>query len=115
MTPPVVRAQMLIRRPAGEVFEAFADPAITTKFWFTKSDGRLEQGKTVKWEWEMYGVSSQVTVKELEQNKRILVEWDDPPNSVEWLFTDRGDGTTFVVVKNWGFRGAEDEVIAKAL
>jgi uncharacterized protein YndB with AHSA1/START domain len=27
------------------VFEAFVDPAITSKFWFTKGSGRLETGK----------------------------------------------------------------------
>ena len=30
---PVARTGMLIRRPAAEVFEAFVDPAITTRFW----------------------------------------------------------------------------------
>ena len=37
-----VKVGMLIRRPPEDVFEAFADPAITTRFWFTKSSGRLE-------------------------------------------------------------------------
>ena len=32
MSAPIVRAEMLIRRPAADVFEAFVDPAITTKF-----------------------------------------------------------------------------------
>jgi len=32
----VVEAQMLIRRPVPEVFEAFINPHITTRFWFTK-------------------------------------------------------------------------------
>ncbi|MBC7990984.1 MAG: polyketide cyclase, partial [Luteimonas sp.] len=27
---------MLIRRPVAEVFEAFVDPAITSRFWFTR-------------------------------------------------------------------------------
>lgn len=39
---PVARAQVMIRRPAAEVFEAFVDPGVTTRFWFTKSSGRLE-------------------------------------------------------------------------
>lgn len=55
-TTPVVEAQMMIRKPAAEVVRAFIDPSITTHFWFTKSSGPLEVGKTVKWEWEMYGV-----------------------------------------------------------
>jgi uncharacterized protein YndB with AHSA1/START domain len=33
------KAEMLIRRPVAEVFEAFVDPAVTTRFWFTKSEG----------------------------------------------------------------------------
>jgi uncharacterized protein YndB with AHSA1/START domain len=47
---PVAKAEMRIRRPVAEVFEAFVDPAVTTRFWFTKSSGRLEAGKQVQWE-----------------------------------------------------------------
>ncbi len=112
---PVVRAQLLVRKPVDEVFEAMVDPAITTKFWFTKSSGKVETGAQVVWEWEMYGASSQVSVKAVEHNKRILIEWDDPPCPVEWVFNDRGDGTTLVVVSNWGFTGTDDEVVAKAI
>jgi uncharacterized protein YndB with AHSA1/START domain len=32
---------MLIRRPAAEVFEAFINPEVTTKFRFTDSTGPL--------------------------------------------------------------------------
>src|SRR5215216_4755932 len=86
---PVAETAMLIRRPVAEVFESFIDPAITSKFWFTKGSGRLEPGKTVQWDWEMYNVSAQVNVKAVEQNKRILVEWSgyDNPTPVEWTFT----------------------------
>jgi len=38
---PTSKTGMLIRRPVAEVFEAFVDPAITTRFWFTRSSGRL--------------------------------------------------------------------------
>lgn len=113
--PPVVKTQMLIRKPVAEVFAAFVDPAVTTKFWFTKSSGRLEPGKEVRWDWEMYGVGTQVRVKAVEQDRRILIEWDDPPCPVEWLFAPRGDDTTMVTISNWGFQGSDDEVVAKAL
>ena len=42
---PVAKAEMLIRRPVTEVFEAFVNPAITSRFWFTKGSGRLEPGR----------------------------------------------------------------------
>ena len=41
---PAAKTGMLIRRPAADVFEAFVNPDITTKFWFTRSSGRLEAG-----------------------------------------------------------------------
>ena len=41
---PIAKAEMLIRKPAAEVFEAFVNPAITSKFWFTKGSGRFEEG-----------------------------------------------------------------------
>lgn len=72
---PVAKAEMLIRKPASEVFEAFVDPEITKRFWFTKSTDRLEAGKHIVWTWEMYNHSIDVEVKEIEPNKRILIEW----------------------------------------
>ena len=108
---------MLIRKPASEVFEAFIDPAITSRFWFTKGSGRLEAGKPVQWDWEMYNFSVPVRVKEVELNKRIVVEWDayEDPSTIEWVFTARSDNTTFVSITNSGFSGTRDEVVKKAL
>jgi uncharacterized protein YndB with AHSA1/START domain len=112
---PVVTAQMLIRRPAAEVFEAFVNPEITTRFWFTKSSGRLEAGATVRWEWEMYGAATDVRVKELEPDRRILLEWGEPPSPVEWLFTPFADKGTVVSISTWGFAGTPNEMLAGAV
>lgn len=114
---PVAKAEMLIWKPVAKVFEAFINPEITTKFWFTKSSGRLEVGKQVIWTWEMYNVSAQVNVKEIEENKRILIEWGDPDamTEVEWIFTSYENGATFVSIINSGFRGDGNSVVAQAL
>lgn len=69
MNPPVARAQMLIRRPVGEVFKAFVDPAITRRFWFSRGSGRLAPGATVTWHWDRYGVSAQVEVTAFEAGR----------------------------------------------
>jgi uncharacterized protein YndB with AHSA1/START domain len=69
---------MLIRKPVAEVFEAIVNPATTSKFWFTKGSGRMEKGKQVQWDWEMYGVSAQAKVIELEENKRIAWQTRGP-------------------------------------
>ena len=113
----MVRAGMLIRKPVEEVFEAFVNPEITTKFWFTKSTGRLEEGKKVTWAWEMYNFSAQVIVKDIEENKRILIEWGDPGKmtEVEWTFKFYNNDSTFVEIINSGFKGDGDSQVAQAL
>jgi uncharacterized protein YndB with AHSA1/START domain len=108
---------MLVRRPVSEVFEAFVDPAITSKFWFTRGSGRLEPGRQVTWTWELYDFSVVVTVKAVERNRRILFEWPayGSPTTVEWIFTPRADDTTFVSVTNAGFSGDLGEVAKQAI
>src|SRR5436309_8434088 len=95
---PITKTGMLIRKPVADGFEAFINPDITTKFWFTKGSGRLEAGKQVQWEWEMYGISIPVTAKAIEANRRIVVEWPGYGGltTVEWTFASQKDGTTFV-------------------
>ncbi len=114
---PVAKAEMLIRTSVVEVFEAFINPEITTKFWFTKSTGRLEAGKQMTWTWEMYNHSVQVNVKEIEENKRILIEWGNYGafTTVEWIFTPYGDDATYVSITNSGFKGEGDKVVNDAL
>ncbi len=108
MNEVVVEAQMMIRRPVAVVFEAFVNPDITTSFWFTKSSGRLALGKKVIWEWEMYGVATEVEVLEVVPNQQIRIQWGDPPTTVEFVFTEMEEGYTYVVIKNYGF-GQEGE------
>jgi len=114
---PVAMAAMLIRRPVAEVFAAFVDPAITSRFWFTGSSGRLDPGAQVRWDWEMYGVGTDLRVLEFEPDRRLLIEWDtaDAPTTVEWRFTPVSDEATFVEIANAGFHGSGDEVVAQAL
>jgi uncharacterized protein YndB with AHSA1/START domain len=110
---PITRTGMLIRKPVADVFEAFVNPDITTKFWFTKSSGRLEAGKQVQWDWEMYGISIPVTAKVIEPNKRIVIEWPGYSSltTVEWMFASQKGGTTFVSITEAGFTGNGDELV----
>jgi uncharacterized protein YndB with AHSA1/START domain len=113
----VAKAEMLIRSPVAKVFEAFVEPAITSKFWFSRGSGKLEAGKTVRWDWEMYGFSVDARVKALEPNKRILVEWSayGMPTDIEWVFSARRNGTTFVSITNSGFGGSPQEIASNAV
>ncbi len=110
---PRMKTAMLIRKPAAEVFEAFVNPEITTKFWFTKSSGRLDAGQQVQWEWEMYGVGAPVTVKIIEPTQRLVIEWPGYSGltTVEWLFAAQPDGTTFVTITETGYTGDGDALV----
>lgn len=111
----IIETQMLIRKPVALVFNAFIDPVITTKFWFTKSTGPLQEGGTVTWEWEMYKVSSNVITRKIIPNQLISTEWGDPSTTVDYEFNALTDDTTYVVIKNYGFNLSGDELIAAVM
>ena len=109
------KAEMLIRKPVSEVFQAFINPAITTQFWFTKSSGSLVEGSEVQWTWEMYGHNESVSVKKIEPNLMIVIEWgsDADRSIVKWSFEEMSDNATFISITNDGFTGDTDKIIAQ--
>lgn len=106
-------ADMLIRKPVSEVFQAFIDPEVTKHFWFTKGSDKLEVGKTVIWEWEMYNFSTKVVVKEIIVNQKIAIDWftSEVPTNVDFTFKTLSDGSTFVSIKHYGFNKTGDELL----
>lgn len=105
---------MLIRKPVDEVFQALIDPAMTTKFWFTKSSGQLEEGKKVEWTWEMYEITVPVEVVKIIPNEVIEIDWGNyqEKSRVKWEFKTLGEAKTFVSVTNSGLQGTTDEIIS---
>lgn len=109
------KAEMLIRKPVSEVFLAFIDPEITSKFWFTKGSEKLEEGKSIVWIWEMYGFSLTVLTKVIEKNKRIVIEWGNSGEEtiVEWIFSPLSEKETFVSITNSNFQGEADKILSE--
>lgn len=109
------RVEMMIRKSVSEVFSAFINPDITTKFWFSKSTGRLIQGKIVVWTWEMFNHSSTILVKTIVPNKTIEIDWGDEVSrtTVEWTFKVLSKTMTLVIISNSGFTGDPDQIISK--
>lgn len=104
--------QMLIRKPAEKVFQAFIEPELTRNFWFTKSSGRLEVNKSVTWEWEMYNVSATATPKEIVKNDKIIFEWGEPSRLVEIKFRPISGDLTYVTVIESGYDETGDELLS---
>ena len=109
---PIAKTSMLIRRSVTVVFEALINPDITTKFWFTKSSGKLEAGKQVEWQWEMYDIKIPVVVKKIEPNVSITIEWGNYQNMtiIEWFFESLDENSTYVTITNSGFKGNTAEL-----
>lgn len=102
---PIVESQMLIRKPVNEVFEAMVNPDITSKFWFTKSSGRVEPGKTLEWEWGQFGVKDTVDILEVKTDEYISLQWKlgELKTTVEMNFEPKSDETTLFRVTEKGF------------
>lgn len=105
-------AEMLIRKPVKEVFEAFINPAITKNFWFTRASGPLEVGTKVLWEWEMYGISIPVTVQQILPHEKIAFQWDEPAKTVVFKFQSLSETSTYVTVTEEGYTQQGDALIA---
>lgn len=117
---PAVEAKMLIRKPVAEVFEAMVNPDITSKFWFTRSSGRVEPGKTLEWEWGQFGVSDTVDILEVRTNEYLSLKWKlgDLKTKVEMFFESYSDASTLLKVTESGFWGsapAQDEQLQEKI
>lgn len=107
----IIETQMMIRKPITEVFNAFINPNITTNFWFTKSNGMLEEGKTIEWTWEMYNFSTNIFVKKIITNTKIVIEWENPITTIEFEFLELSEHKTYVIIKNYGFDANDPNLI----
>ncbi|MCH7340860.1 SRPBCC family protein [Acinetobacter higginsii] len=112
LNPVIIETQMLIRKPAHSVFEAFIDPEITSKFWFSSATAKLEQGKTVEWTWEKYQVSTKVNVTKIIANELIQIQWGEPSSTVVFIFEAINDDQTYLRIQNYNIPLQGDELIA---
>ncbi|WP_338045256.1 SRPBCC family protein [Paenibacillus humicola] len=106
---------MSIRRPAGDVFEAFVDPEKIGGFWFSSSSERWEQGRTVILRYEEYDAEGEIEIVELIPGRKIAFHWGsgDERHLVTITLNDREDESTVVEVNEEGFREDDAGLIPK--
>ena len=104
MSEQVARAEMLIRHPIAQVFDAFVRPDMITQFWLEGTSGPLVKGAALEWRFMVPGAVESVTVTALEVQRRIAFEWSDGV-SVDIGFEELPEGATRVTVHATGFRG----------
>lgn len=101
-------SKMVIRQPADTVFEALADPDITSKYWFTHGTGRLESSKKVTWRWDQFGVEATIEVEKVKPGKHIRFRWPSDGENTSWrtveiTFRSQAEDSTFVEISEKGF------------
>jgi uncharacterized protein YndB with AHSA1/START domain len=98
-----VKAEMLIRRPPGEVFSAFANPQVIRKFWLADTSGPLAPGARVLWHFMVPGATENVFVTGFESPRRIAFDWSNGMH-VELVFEPYDGDATHVIVTVSGFK-----------
>jgi uncharacterized protein YndB with AHSA1/START domain len=106
MAEVIAKAKMLVRRPASDVFNGFADPDTITRFWLKRTSGPLADGATVEWDFMVPGATETVSVTAFEAPRRIAFSWSGGLN-VDMTFTEEPDGATVVAVQASGFSGED--------
>lgn len=96
---PIANVSMLIRAPAHDVFNAFLDPATLTRFWLSSASAPLANGKSVTWEFRAPRAIAQTRVRELVQDRRLVLEWVDE-EIAELTFEKRADGHTRLEIQS---------------
>ena len=109
-----------IARPVAEVFRAVVEPAELSRYFTTGgASGRIEPGATVYWDFHDFPGAFPVWVKEVEPDRRIVLQWDAHEvtgsgveaapyrTTVTMTFAPLDDGRTLVTIAETGWRQSE--------
>jgi uncharacterized protein YndB with AHSA1/START domain len=112
MAELVAKAKMLIRRPAAEVFNAFVQPELITKFWLKGTTGPLAQGAQIEWQFLVPGATERVHVTAFDAPHHLAFTWAEGGLIVEMRFVEKQRDITVASVEARGFgsEGGADAV-----
>ena len=103
MSATVIKTALPIRRPAAEVFNAFVDPDVITRFWLDKTSGPLKAGAVVEWQFMVPGAKDTVTVLDFQRDRRLVLQWSDG-STVTLDFAAHADGSTVLSIETSAFK-----------
>ena len=95
-----IKVALKILKSLHEVFDAIVDPAKMTNYFISKSTGRMEEGKTVTWQFPEFDMKFPVRVRKIEKDRNISFSWTSPDGFetlVEITLKQMDDGT-FVTI-----------------
>src|SRR5215207_1709060 len=77
VTDRIAKATTLIRKPVGDVFDAFVRPETITRFWLEATSGPLAKGAKVNWRFMVPGATETVEVTAFEPPRFMAFDWSD--------------------------------------
>jgi len=96
-----IKASLKILKPPHEVFEAIVDPAKMSNYFISKSTGRMEEGKTLTWQFPEFDMQFPVRIQKVEPNTFVSYEWDDMDGTstlVQMTLKPVNENETFVTI-----------------
>lgn len=96
-----IKAALMIAKPAHEIFEAIVDPYKMSNYFIRKSTGRMEEDKTLIWQFPEMDIEFPVYIKKIKSDEYISYTWNDFRDGTETLveFTlSPKENATFVTV-----------------
>jgi uncharacterized protein YndB with AHSA1/START domain len=97
-----IKAALKIQKPVHEVYEAIVDPAKMSNYFISKSTGRMEEGKTLTWQFPEFDMQFPVRIDKIEKDKYISYYWDGAMDGtetkVEISLKAMEDASTFVTI-----------------
>ena len=93
-----INVAIQIQKPAFEVFEAIVDPAHMSQYFISKSSGKMEEGKSLVWNFPEFDADASVRVGKIIANELITFYWEinQVEVEVEMQLEQKPDGSTVV-------------------
>jgi uncharacterized protein YndB with AHSA1/START domain len=104
-----IKVALQILKPAREVYEAIVDPTKMSKYFISRSSGKMEEGKQIMWRFPEFDTEFTIRVGRMEKNKYISYHWDVDGRDllVEMTLTPVGGDATVVTVTEKGMENDE--------
>ncbi len=71
-----IKTAIQILKPVNDVFEAIVDPIKMSKYFISKSSGRMETGKKIMWQFSEFDMEFPIRVGKMIKDEYISYYWD---------------------------------------
>jgi uncharacterized protein YndB with AHSA1/START domain len=71
-----IKTAIQILKSVNDVFEAIVNPSKMSNYFISKSTGRMEEGRQLKWQFPEFEMEFPIKVGKIEKDKYISFYWD---------------------------------------